>query len=149
MYGDKLKNDKTETYELASIGSRFAASLIDGFILSIAAGLLLGLIRGNGSFAISSLIYFLYDWYFWTQRDGQTPGKAVMNIKIIRVNGAPMSAGDSVLRYVGYWISSIILGLGYLWALFDSQSQAWHDKIAGTYVIKVAPDARKRKYVSI
>jgi uncharacterized RDD family membrane protein YckC len=144
MYEEKLKNEDASSFELADIGSRFAAALIDGVILSIVAGLLFVITRSSGGFAMSTLVHFLYYWYFWTQRDGQTPGKSVTRIKVIRVNGMSLSAGDAVLRFVGYWISSIFFGLGYFWALFDAQSQAWHDKIAGTYVVKVDPAKGKK-----
>jgi uncharacterized RDD family membrane protein YckC len=44
---------------------------------------------------------------------------------------------QAILRYIGYWISGLALCIGYLWALVDSRHQIWHDKIAGTVVIRV------------
>jgi uncharacterized RDD family membrane protein YckC len=40
---------------------------------------------------------------------------------------------------VGKWVSGLLIGLGYFWAIWDKDGQAWHDKIAGTVVIKRAP----------
>lgn len=40
------------------------------------------------------------------------------------------------LRYVGFFISCVVFLLGVIWAAFDAQKQRWHDKIAGTYVVK-------------
>jgi hypothetical protein len=40
-----------------------------------------------------------------------------------------------VLRYVGYLVSAIVVSLGFIWILFDSKRQGWHDKIAKTYVV--------------
>jgi uncharacterized RDD family membrane protein YckC len=71
----------------------------------------------------------------------------MMHIKIIKTNGAPMSSGDVILRLIGYWVSTICFGLGFIWAAFDSQGQAWHDKIAGTYVVQNETSRKKKKYV--
>jgi uncharacterized RDD family membrane protein YckC len=149
MYDEeKRKNDEPTRYELASMGSRFVASVIDGIILGLVSGLLTAIAGRNGSFALSTLLNFLYYWYFWTQMDGQTPGKMVMHIKIVKTNGVPLTSGDVVLRYLGYWISGICLGMGYLWAIFDERNQGWHDKIAGTYVVR-ADAHKKKKYVVV
>lgn len=70
---------------------------------------------------------------FWVLL-GQTPGKLLMGLRIERVNGQPLTIRRALLRYVGYWLSAIPLGLGFLWVLVDDERQAWHDKLAGTYV---------------
>jgi hypothetical protein len=44
--------------------------------------------------------------------------------------------GRALVRYFGYFVSGIVLSLGFLWATFDSRRQGWHDKIARTYVIE-------------
>ena len=66
---------------------------------------------------------------------GQTPGKMMLGLRVVRTNGRPVGWGRAFLRWIGYYISSIPFGLGYLWALWDPKRQAWHDKIAGTVVI--------------
>lgn len=142
---EKLKNeDVAKTYTPASFGNRVIAHIIDGFIIGLVGGIVVAASGRGESFALSTLVGFFYYWYFWTQRDGQTPGKSIVNIRVIKANGAPMTAGDSVLRFVGYWISGLFFGLGYLWALWDSESQAWHDKIAGTYVVETEPRKKKK-----
>jgi uncharacterized RDD family membrane protein YckC len=57
---------------------------------------------------------------------------------VVKTDGSPLTVGGAIVRYVGYIVDSIIFGLpiGYLWAAFDKDKQAWHDKMAGTYVIK-------------
>lgn len=67
---------------------------------------------------------------------GQTPGKWVVGVKVIRDNGDEMTLGYAFLRWVGYLVSYIFLCLGFLWAAFDGRKQGWHDKIAGTLVIR-------------
>ena len=75
---------------------------------------------------------------FFTGYCGQTPGKMALRIKVIRTDGSPVSYGRAVLREVlGKFISSILLGIGYLMVAFDNRKQGLHDKIADTYVIKL------------
>ena len=116
---------------------RLVAALIDGIILIIpqmivrlilgpALGGLIGLAVGVG-----------YSYYFWTT-SGQTPGKMVMSLKVVSAEtGGLLEPSAALLRYVGYIVSSIPIGLGFLWVLWDPKHDAWHDKIAKTKVIKV------------
>ena len=122
-------------YELASVGTRFIAILIDGIILGIITGILVGAGReaGGGASFVIGLVYY---WYFWTRQEGQSPGKKLMNIRVIKADGSPLSDGDAILRYIGYYINSLVFMIGWIWAFFDSNSQGWHDKIASTYVVK-------------
>lgn len=71
---------------------------------------------------------------FWVLL-GQTPGKLLMGVRIARINGQPLTIRRALLRYVGYWLSAIPLGLGFFWVLVDDRRQCWHDKLAGTYVV--------------
>lgn len=74
-----------------------------------------------------------------TAISGQTLGKKLAHIKVVRTDGeAPVGYGKAILREtLGKLISAIPLGLGFLWFLWDKKNQAWHDKIAGTVVVKV------------
>lgn len=71
---------------------------------------------------------------FWVLL-GQTPGKLLMGVRIARTDGQPLTIRRALLRYLGYWLSAIPLGLGFLWVLVDDRRQCWHDKLAGTYVV--------------
>ena len=123
------------SYELASLGTRFIAVLIDGIILGIISGLLVGFSRDVGS-GLSFVVGLVYYWYFWSRRNGQTPGKSVMNIRIVKADGSPISDTDAILRYIGYFINSVLFGIGWIWAFFDTNQQGIHDKIVNTYVVK-------------
>jgi len=50
--------------------------------------------------------------------------------------GRPASTGQLVGRYLGYYVSSIPFFLGIFWVAFDDRKQGWHDKLAGTVVIR-------------
>lgn len=76
----------------------------------------------------------IYALFFWTVT-GQTPGKAVMGVRIVRLDGRPMTLWTSIVRALGYSISLSSVGLGFLLALSDDRRQALHDKFAGTCVI--------------
>jgi uncharacterized RDD family membrane protein YckC len=79
---------------------------------------------------VMSFLYFVVSW----ARSGQTVGKALTGIKVVRTDGYPLGFGKAILRYIGYLISSLLLSLGFLWIGFDARRQGWHDKIAGTLV---------------
>jgi uncharacterized RDD family membrane protein YckC len=126
---------KRGDYELADTGTRFIALIIDGIILGIITGLLFAGARGTGGL-VGFVIGVIYQWYFLTQQDGQTPGKRIMGIRVIKVTGAKLEFADVLVRYIGYYINSVVFMLGWIWALLDKDHQGWHDKLAGTYVVK-------------
>lgn len=134
------------TYELASVSSRLIAMIIDEVILlvlSIFIGTLTIGLPDWAALVIGFTLNFFFHWYFWTRRNGQTPGKYIVNIKVIKTDGSPISDMDCLMRVIGYMFSGLALGLGYLWAVFDPNAQTWHDKIAHTYVVKA--DKQKRE----
>ncbi len=87
---------------------------------------------------------FLYNALFVTIL-GQTPGKLLMGVRVLTVNGRSVPFWRSSLRVAAYLISAIVFFMGFLWVLVDDRRQAWHDKIAGTYVVyawEARPDER-------
>ncbi len=73
---------------------------------------------------------------FWLTR-GATPGKMVIGAVIVDATTlGKIGTGQAILRYIGYYVSMIPLLLGLIWVGFDARKQGWHDKIAGTLVIK-------------
>jgi uncharacterized RDD family membrane protein YckC len=129
---------------------RFFALFVDGLIIGIPAGIIIGIlvaVVGKDATGVILVLYALYliavvayFVYFWSQRDGQTIMNKALGIKVVKTDGSPITVGTGIVRYVGYLVDSIIFGLpiGYIWAAFDKDKQAWHDKIAGTYVIKTS-----------
>jgi uncharacterized RDD family membrane protein YckC len=83
---------------------------------------------------INFVLFYAYFIFFW-MLVGQTPGKMVMGVRIVSTNGRPISFFQSIRRLIGYWISMIVLFMGFLWVLISDTRQGWHDKIANTYVI--------------
>ncbi len=71
-----------------------------------------------------------------TGKTGQTIGKRIMGIKVVDRDGNPPGVGKAFLREtIGKALSCVIFDLGFILAAFDNQRRAWHDRIAGTYVI--------------
>ncbi len=140
--------EQKRTFELADIVSeRLIALIIDSVIISV-VGNIFGIGGGAGWLGggfLSFLLGAAYQWYFLTQQNGQTPGKMLMNIRVIKTDGTKISDADAILRYIGYYINSPVIMLGWLWAFIDSENQGWHDKIARTYVVKVDRAAEKAK----
>lgn len=132
-----MQEQSTMAGETAGFPERFGAFLIDGIIL-FAVNFVVGLILPGQilEFLVSLAIGVGYVVYFWTS-SGQTPGKMLVGLKVVNADtGQLIDPGTAVLRYVGYLASSIALGLGFLWIIWDPKKEGWHDKIAKTRVIK-------------
>jgi uncharacterized RDD family membrane protein YckC len=97
---------------------------------------------GLSTAGIYLLTSILYDITFWLL-SGQTPGKRVLGVRVMRADGKRMGLGNALRRQVGYWISAIFF-LGFLWILFDNRRQGFHDKLAGTIVTYSWPEGRLR-----
>ena len=148
---------------LASIGKRWLAIIIDGFIVGIATVLLLiaggalapldAAMSGADGTAVSDafsqfqsttitvnlIVSAVYNVVLMVSFNGQTLGKMMLRLRVVKKRGGRIKILDALLRNVfGYTVSQIFL-LGYLWALFDAEKQAWHDKMAGTVVVEEGP----------
>src|SRR4029077_15761260 len=66
---------------------------------------------------------------------GATPGKKIVGLQVVRTNREPLGWIRATVRFFGYWISAICFFLGFLWVLIDRPRQAWHDRLADTYVV--------------
>ena len=94
--------------------------------------------------AVVLLVYFV--WWLFALRDGQTPGKQLVGIRVIRDDGTPSDWGYTFVRefvikfLVGGFLSGMTGGIywivDHLWALFDGDRQALHDKMVATLVVR-------------
>ncbi len=122
--------------EYASFWRRFWAILVDGLIMSpVSYGLLF--INPDAWVWVMGILEPVYHIAFWTWR-GQTPGKMLLGIRIVRVDGKRIGLGRAIIRYIVYPLSAILLLIGYLMIIWDSKKQSLHDKAAGTCVVKAA-----------
>ena len=83
--------------------------------------------------AIAMAYYVLCETSSWQG----TLGKHLLGMKVVNERYQKLSMQEAVLRYLSKYLSDLFLCLGYIWIIFDTKKQGWHDKIAGTYVINV------------
>ena len=130
--------------ELASFSRRAAGFVVDRLLLG-GAVLVFTALLGLGATASTVegqlfLVVLLPVGYNWPWNSiGWSPGKRVVGLRIVREEGGPPGPSRGFGRSVGAVVSDLLLGLGYLWALWDRNNQTWHDKLAGTYVVLARP----------
>jgi uncharacterized RDD family membrane protein YckC len=76
---------------------------------------------------------------------GQTIGKRVMRLRVVGAEGRAITSRQSVVRALGY-LASAFFGLGFLWVLWGREKRAWHDRLAGTWVVRDRPAAALSKH---
>ena len=94
------------------------------------------------TFATYVLTSVVYDIVFWLLA-GQTPGKRMLGLRILRTDGKRLRFGNALRRELGYLVSYIFV-LGFIWILFDNRRQGFHDKLGGTIVVYSWPEGRLR-----
>ena len=149
---------------LASWGSRAIAQILDGLIIAIGAVVVLAIFAalgltvdsdgGAAAFIVAAffavlafaVVALLYAPLLMSRTNGQTLGRMVVNIRVIRADGGPMTFGFAMLREV--LVKSLLVGaiasvtfgiawlLDILWPLWDEENRALHDFVVNTRVIK-------------
>jgi len=151
-------------YNFASFGQRLIGVIIDGLILTalIAIPAIIGgVLIANGVstnadgtsevtngalvgiavifFIIAFIIAVLYEPLLTARKgpkNGQTPGRSVAGIRLTNLQGGPIGTGQAWGRYLfKAFFSGSVFYLGYLWMLWDTNKQGWHDKVANTLVL--------------
>jgi uncharacterized RDD family membrane protein YckC len=118
-------------YPRASFLDRIAAFALDAILIAIAVNLLE--LRRDGWFPLMLLAYHIG---FWAWR-GTTLGGIIVGLRVIRVDGSELRFADALVRGLTAVFSIAAVGIGCFWMLSDPEKQMWHDKIAGTFVVKV------------
>ena len=119
-------------YPRASFLDRVAAFAVDAVLVAIAVNLL-DLSRHDGWFPLLLVAYHIA---FWAWR-GTTLGGIIVGLRVVRVQGTDLRFPDALVRGLSGIFSIAALGIGCFWMLQDPEKQMWHDKIAGTLVVKV------------
>ena len=98
------------------------------------------LIQGPADVLITWVLPAIAVILFWIYRQA-TPGKFAISARIVDARtGAKPSTGQLLGRYAGYYVAMLPFMVGILWVAFDPRKQGWHDKLAGTVVVR----SRKR-----
>jgi uncharacterized RDD family membrane protein YckC len=133
----------------ASLGLRIAAFLVDYILTLLILGVAISIaMLFKTTFPavatwvinlgyVGVLGFIAWNWGYLNVRDGQRIGQRLVGIKTICANGSPLGYRTIVLRHLlGYPLSLLCAGLGFLWMIVDSKQRGWHDRLAGTLVVK-------------
>jgi len=118
------------TLPRAGFWIRMAALLLDLLLVGILMGML------HHSHDLELIVLAIYGALMWKLR-GTTVGGLVFHLQVIRVDGRPIDWETAIVRALACFLSMVVAGLGFFWIAFDSGKQGWHDKIAGTAVVRV------------
>lgn len=130
------------------LGHRFAAGILDLFVLLLAFGLFTTVFYESGGrlgrrpldLSIMALAAaFLVILYFglFTGLAFATPGQSALALQVRTLEGGMPDPTSAIWRAFGYLVSAAALMLGFVWAVFDGDRLAWHDRMSGTCLIAV------------
>lgn len=130
---------ENKLYKKATFWERLLAIIIDEiilfviiFVFSIVLSQVLDTLTSLFFWILSILYGTLFIWKY-----GHTPGKKLLQLRVVNTAYQPVSFGTALLREsIGKWLSGLFLNLGYLWVFINGRRQAWHDKLAKTFVVK-------------
>lgn len=140
--------DMIENQEYAGFWIRVAAALIDTVIFllvfSIPLTALYGseywvseqMLQGFWDILITYIIPIFITVWFWLKYLG-TPGKMALRLRVVDAQtGQALTTPQAIGRYLGYYVSAFALMLGFIWVGIDKKKQGFHDKLAGTVVVR-------------
>jgi uncharacterized RDD family membrane protein YckC len=108
---------------------RMGALLIDVVLVAIVASI----VHADGHMLV--LVLAAYGALMWKLR-GTTIGGIICNLQVVRADGRPLDWSTAIVRGLSCLLSLVAAGLGFFWIAFDPEKQGWHDKIAGTLVVR-------------
>ncbi len=121
------------TLPRAGFWIRVAASLLDFIMIAVALGVLNFM---NGGPTPLFAVLATYCAVMWKLK-GTTIGGVVCGLKVVRLDDREIDWGVAVVRALSAFLSFFCAGLGFIWVAFDDEKQSWHDKIAGTTIVRV------------
>ncbi len=126
------------TLPRAGFWIRIGATLLDLVMIGIITGVSEHLFRDvdvhlGGGFPLWVVVYHVI---FWATK-GTTIGAIICGLKLVRLDDRSIDWGVAIVRSLCAFLSLVVAGLGFIWVAFDDEKQSWHDKIAGTTIVKV------------
>jgi uncharacterized RDD family membrane protein YckC len=149
--------EQSEIVEYAGFWVRVWASLVDTVVLALLLAPLGFVMFGEGegdgwswssAFAGDGLMALFLNHIvqaalvllFWYKFQA-TPGKMLFKLRIAdATTGGRTTLKQDVIRYLGYFLSTVFMLLGFIWVAFDKRKQGWHDKLANTVVLRPRRD---------
>lgn len=121
------------TLPRAGFWIRLAAVVLDAILIGMVCGFLSNMWDGFGVFPFWFAVYCVAMW----ATKATTIGGIICSLKVVRLDDRPIDWGVAVVRTLGGFLSLFVAGLGFIWVAFDDEKQSWHDKIAGTTIVRV------------
>jgi len=110
------------------------ALLLDVILISIVLQML------NNSSHMLVVALAAYGAVMWKLK-GSTVGGIICGLRVVRTDGRELDWTTAIVRALGCFLSLAVLGLGFIWIAFDADKQSWHDKLAGTAVVRAVRGA--------
>ncbi|HVY81617.1 MAG TPA: RDD family protein [Steroidobacteraceae bacterium] len=118
------------TYPRAGFGIRMAALFIDLILVAVVLNII------DSKLQAELIALAAYGAVMWKLKS-TTIGGIVFGLQVVRLDGRPIDWATATVRALSCFLSLLVAGLGFIWIAFDGGNQAWHDKIAGTVVVRV------------
>ncbi|MBK8476839.1 MAG: RDD family protein [Opitutaceae bacterium] len=115
----------------ADFFQRLWALLIDIVLVAVGGGVSLAFALLPFPLLFGGYVFAMWQW------KGTTVGGIIFNLQVVRLDGRPMDVATALVRTLVAFLSVVAAGLGFLWCLWDPEGQTWHDKVAGTVVVRV------------
>lgn len=137
------------------LGVRFAAGVLDGFVLLVAFGLFTLIFWESGGrlsprpvdlaiVALAVAVFVLLYFGLFTVLAFATPGQSALALRVRTLDGEIPDSAAAIWRAFGYLVSAAALMLGFVWAVFDGDRLAWHDRMSGTCLVAVDRNTESR-----
>jgi uncharacterized RDD family membrane protein YckC len=144
---------QAEELEYVGFWARVGASLIDSILVTLILWPILTAFYGQEYWSINQQMNHqveqgpldvLLTWVlpaaaiivFWLTKQA-TPGKMLISAKVVDARtGDKLTPSQSIGRYLAYYVAFLPFALGFIWIAFDKRKQGWHDKLAGTVVVR-------------
>lgn len=110
--------------------------ILVGLILSFFFGMLPRALQFHGGPGPVLIVLAAYGAVMWKHK-GTTVGGIVCGLKVVRLDQREVDWSTAIVRALGCFLSLAVAGLGFIWVAIDDEKQSWHDKIAGTTVVRV------------
>jgi uncharacterized RDD family membrane protein YckC len=121
--------------EYGGFGRRLGGYLIDVVIVGVIGGIVALIVSPNASSVLGLLIGLAY--FVGLNANGGTLGKRVVGLRLEDAEtGEDIGYPRALIRYIVAIASALVIFLGYLWCIWDSRNQTWHDKAAGSVVVR-------------
>ncbi|MEU3975977.1 MULTISPECIES: RDD family protein [Streptomyces] len=131
--------------QLAHWGLRAGGLIIDGLVIGLPYGILVGIGGAMGDAAGGIIVLLgvllmigLVIWQLYQEgTTGQTIGKKAVGIRLLReADGRPLGFGMAFVRRLAHFLDSIACYIGWLWPLWDEKKQTFADKVCSSVVVK-------------